>query len=50
MKEKVKELLLKHGNSAYDAEKMIEQEYDSAVALWPDANATKIAEIIRVLF
>jgi hypothetical protein len=48
-KEDVTKLLIKYGNNPQDVKKMIDKEFASIVKSYPDASASKIAEIIRVV-
>lgn len=50
MKEKVKALLIKWGNNSKEVDKMIAQEWGYVSNTYPNANAKKLAEIIRILF
>jgi len=49
MKNKVIALLIKHGNNANDVNKMIENNYDQALNLYPDAKASFLANFIICL-
>jgi hypothetical protein len=46
-KDDVTKLLIKYGNNPQSAKKMVDKEFASAVKSYPDASASKIAEVIR---
>ena len=48
-KDSVAKLLVKYGNNPESVKQMIEKEFDRAVKTYPNATASKIAEIIRIL-
>jgi hypothetical protein len=48
-KDDVVKLLVKHGNNPQVAKSMVDKEFDSAVKRHPDASASKLADIIRVV-
>ena len=48
-KDDVVKLLVKYGNNPQVAKSIVDKEFDSAVKRHPDASASKLADIIRVV-
>jgi len=49
MKEKVLKLLVKRGNKQEDSQKMIDNNLQIALKMYPDAKPAKIAEVLTYL-
>ena len=49
MKEKIIKRLIKHGSNKEDAIKMVNENYETAIKMFPDAKVAKIKEVITYI-
>lgn len=45
--EKVKNIMIKHGNNPTDVDEMLKEHYATAKRIYPHATPSKLAEVIR---
>ena len=49
-KDDVVKVLIKYGNNKDEAKKMVDSEFDFAIKNYPNATASKLADIIRTIY